>query len=163
MKQYKHVMEILSACRFSLKSANNLNRPTVATSEVSLFRNLFFPCPEEIAEFERLLEGDIYTLLMKAIGTDMDRDEFKGEFFHFLYRPAFSCYNRVHQDDGTVEKVEEPIRKAFETLLPSIVLFLDLCKCQPGTLNPKGVYYKWISRAMISVESQMMLECCATL
>jgi len=163
---YKEVMEILSAYGFRLKSAGELNKPVTVPSDVPLFRNLFFPCPEEIAEFERLLTDDIYRLLMKAIRTDLNRGEFKSKFFHFLYRPAFNRFSKREQEkDGVItgEKIEEPIRKAFATLLPSIVFFFDLCKCRPGTLDQRWDYYKWISRATIAIESQIMLECCANL
>jgi hypothetical protein len=69
------------------------------------------------------------------------------------------------EDDKTwfIEKIEEPVRKAMKTLLPSIVFFLDLCKCQAGTLDRRGSDYKWISRAILSIESQIILECCANL
>jgi hypothetical protein len=160
--QFVRVLEVLQKCRFSLKKIDNLNHSTTSPPDI-IFRNLFFPCPEEIIEFERLLTDDIYSLLMKAIGTDMSRDKFKEEFFHFLYRPAFNRYDKVRHADGTVERTEEPVRKAFGTLLPSILLFLDICKCRPGTLNPTGRYYKWISRAILTIESQIMLECCANL
>ena len=163
---YKGVMENLLACGFSMSSGKELNKNIADSPDKSMFRNLFFPCPEEIEEFERLLKDDIYELLMKAIGTDMDRDEFKEEFFHFLYRPAFSRHDKIEhwqEDRKLIEKREEPVRKSFEALLPSIVLFLDICKCRPGTLDRYGEDYKWTSRAMISIESQIMLECCANL
>ena len=51
----------------------------------------------------------------------------------------------------------------MEALLPSIVFFLDLCKSQPGTLKRKGEYYKCISRAIMGIESKIMLECCTNL
>ena len=115
-----------------------------------------------------MLDEDIYSLLMTATdtGKNLGRDQFKRAFFHFLYRRGFSRNLWTWNcDDGLWfrEKNEEPVRKAMETLLPSIVFFLDLCKCQPGTLKRGGDDYKWISRAMQSIESQIMLECCTNL
>ena len=51
----QQVMEILLACRFRPKSAPNLGQ---STADPPLFRNLFFPCPEEMDEFERMLQED---------------------------------------------------------------------------------------------------------
>ena len=140
-------MKFSNTYRHLLK--DELNNETA----IPLSPNLF-PSPEEIMELERLLEGDFYTRLMEEIGTDMEREEFKGEFFHFLYRPA---------PDPDKADDTDPVREAFKALLPSILHLLDLSKCKPGTLNPWGDYYKWISRAMISLESKIMLECCANL
>jgi hypothetical protein len=158
-------MANLHSCRFSLKTGNSLPNPP---DDVPLFRNLFFPCPEEIAELEGMLHCDFYTLLMRAIGIEktMSRDAFKGEFFRFLYRQAFSRFNvkrRVQREDGTWVAEEEPVRKALVALVPAIVLFLDIAKCRPGTLDRKGDDYKKISHAVQSIESQIMLECCANL
>lgn len=145
-----------------------MDRNVLDAPEALQFRNLFFPSTEEITEFERLLDGDIYSHLMDATGVSetMSRNEFKKRFFQFLYRPAFHRFDRIRRwQDETfyTEKKPEPVRQAFEKLLPSITFFLDLCKSRPGTLDRKGSCYKWISRAMISVESQIMLECCANL
>ena len=160
---YQHVMEILHACRFSLQAEGEEDQ---SNADVSLFRNLFFPCPEEIAKFERMLQSGFYELLMETTGQDIDHKEFKKTFFHFLYRPAFSRYDKIwHCEDTTwfMEKRDNLIRKTMETLLPSIVFFLDLCKSQPGTLKRSGIFYKQISRAIIGIESKIMLECCANL
>jgi len=161
---FQEVIDIFRARRFLIKSVGEVNH---GQSGRPSFRDLFFPSMEEIAKLERLLKEDFYDLLMEAIGTTMRRDDFKGEFFHFLYRPAFHRYNKVcHMEGGNllyIDKVEEPVRKAFEKLLPEITFFLDLCKCKPGTLERKGDDYKWISRAMISIESQVILETCANL
>lgn len=166
---YHGLIEKIRACRFSLKTLPEFEGDDPSISNAFPFRNLYFPSTEEIAEFEKLLDGDFYSCLMNTIGVSetMSRDEFKKCFFHFLYRRACCRFEkRRHWEYGMelhVEKREEPVRKAFETLLPSITFFLDLCKCRPGTLDRKGSYYKGISRAMLSVESQIMLECCANI
>ena len=162
---YQGLLKILLACRFTLKTVEELNQPTTETADVPLFRNLFFPCPKEISDFEKMLDGDIYSLLMKTIGIDqsMSRHKFKRAFFHFLYRPAFRRHDKIRHEDGTIEKIEEPVRKAMMARLPSIVFFLDVCKCCPGTLDPRWEYYKRMARAIQSIESQIMLECCANL
>ena len=158
----REVMKNLRACHFRLKSEDKLDEPT---EDALLFRNLFFPCPEEIVEFEQMLGDDIYTLLMKSVGMEgMGRKRFKGEFFRFLYRPAFCHYDKIQRWENETfytEKREEPVRKAMEALLPSIVFFLDLCKCKPGILK-RGDYQK-ISHAILRIESQIMLETCANL
>jgi hypothetical protein len=169
----KGEIENLHACRFSVKSKDKLNNPGANSKDIPLFRNLFFPCPEEIATFEEMLKGDIYMFLMKAIGLieknmsreefERERNKFKGEFFHFLYRRALSQYNMILDSEGNKEKVEDPVRKAMVARLPSIVFFLDICKCRPGTLSQWGNYYKTMARAIQSIESQIMIECCANL
>ena len=158
-------MEILRACRFSLKSADELNKPNESTCDIPIFRNLFFPSPEEITRFEEMLKNDFYVLLMDAIGLkqNTNRNKFKRAFFHFLYRPGFRRYIKQELEDGTVEKTEDPVRKAMETLLPSIVFFLDLCKCRPGTCDARYEYYKRVACAIMSIESQIMLEACENL
>jgi len=149
---FQGVTKYFHACRFLIKQTGQINRNSAGHKDIPLLRNLFFPSPKEISELERLLENDFYSLLMEAIGTEMGRNEFKTEFFHFLYRPA-----------PYKPETSDPVRDAFKALLPSITHFLDLCKCRPGTLEPWGTYYKWISRAMISLESKIILECCAEL
>lgn len=164
----QRVMENLRSCKFVLKKENDLNK---STAGISSFRSLFFPSSDEILEFEAMLRDDFYVLLMHAIGlkiTDESRDEFKGAFFTFLYRPAFSRFNgrrNVLREDGTwgYEGIVDPVRQAMESRLPSIVLFLDICKCKPGTLDRKGEDYKKISHAIQSIESQILCECCANL
>ena len=161
---YQQVMNNLRACRFWLKSGYN---PDNSTDSIFLFRSLIFPSQEEIAEYERLLSGDIYALLMASIGFDPEeRDQFKEHFFPFLYRPAFSRFNKIeHWEDGTVivEKEEAPVRKSMEELVPSILFFLDLIKCQPGTLKRRGAHYKEVPHLILRIESQIMLETCANL
>jgi len=165
----QYVMENLRACHFWLKPENEPLPSTANASGVPLFRNLFFPSPEEMAEFERMLEEDFYVLLMKAIGiSKRDRRAFKRDFFTFLYNRAFIRYagkRYVEREDGSCgfERIPEPVRLAMVTLLPSIVLFLDICKWQPGTLDREGNDYKKLSYAIQSIESQIMLECCANL
>ena len=165
----KEVTANLSAYQFLPKTGDESHKSTADIPGVPLLRNLFFPCPEEIKELERILNDDIYAQLMNAIGMSSEkRDAFKKSFFRFLYRRAFSRYKGkedILREDGTwgYKRVEEPVRKAMTALLPSIVLFLDLCKCQPGTLKYKGHYYKYTSHAIQSIESQIMLECCANL
>ena len=164
----QRVIENLRAYHFRLKSADDQHKSTADPSSVPLIRNLFFPCPEEIEEFERLLQDDIYVLLMRSIGIErsMSRGTFKDKFFLFLNRPAFWDYEKErYLVDGEiiVEEWEEPVRKAMTALLPSIVFFLDICKCQPGTLKRGGVDYKKLSHALMRIESQILLECCANL
>ena len=157
------VMESLIACRFSLKSKDQWER---SIADPPLFRNLFFPCPEEISEFEGMLQDDFYTLLMAATGQTLDRNQFKSAFFHFLYRPARVRKDTEWYKEGTTwyqVKTDNPVRKAMEALLPSIVFFLDICKCRPGTLDNRWDYYKWTARAIQSIESQIVLEACANL
>jgi len=166
-------MDDFKACRFStfFREVSSQNQDAIVSSQppfTPVFRDLFFPCQAEIDKFERILRGDIYTLLMEASGDKdkISRDLFKKKFFHFLYRRAFKRNEgRMYMRDGAMYSTikKEPVRKAFEILLPSILFFLDLCKCRPGTLDPKTDDYKWISRAMIYTESQIMLECCANL
>ena len=48
-EHYQQVTDILSACRFRLKSED---KPNKNPADIPMFRNLFFPCPEEIDEFE---------------------------------------------------------------------------------------------------------------
>jgi len=133
------------------------------------FRDLFFPCKAEIDEFEKILSGDLYDDLMIAVNVKgkQSRDDFKGDFFHFLYRQACvkeeTIIHGKHLDLDYIEKVDEPIRKAFETLLPAIMLFIDICKSAPGTLSKKGTSYKLLPTAMQSVESQIIMECCTNL
>jgi len=159
----KEVTARLNACR----SVQNLEYKTA--TGVPLIRNLFFPSQEEIAELERLLQGDIYLLLMEAIGIDSEeRDAFKTQFLKFLYNKANSRYigkQSVLREDGTwgYEWLYEPVRKSMRVLLPSIVLFLDLCKRNPMTLKRKGGFHKYTSHAMQRIESQIMLETCANL
>jgi hypothetical protein len=151
-----------------LKKENDLFSPT---TEALPFRNLFFPCPEEISECEAMIRDDFYTLLMKSIGIvdkSMVRDEFKGDFFTFLYRPAFSRFKGrlgVIREDGSwgLEGIKDPVRMAMEAHLPSIVHFLDICKCRSGTLDRKGKDYKIVSHAIQSIESMILCECCANL
>jgi len=161
VEQYKQVKENFQDCRRILESMWESVNFTASPPCLTDFRNLFFPSQREIDQFEKTLADDIYSLLMKEIGTDLTRDYFKTEFFHFLYRPAFSYY--IGKRDSKDGATEEPIRKSMQGLFPSIVFFLDLCKCQPGTLNRKGIWYKWVPRAMLSIESQIMLECCTNL
>ena len=160
-------MRILCACRFFVKQEAHFHQSTADPSDISLFRNLFFPSLEEISEYERLLHDDIYTALMGAIGIPgKERGAFKPLFLTFLYNRAVSRYKtRIRWEDETFykDKVEEPVRKAMITLFPSIVFFFDLCKCKPGTLDRKGDDYKWFSHAVQSIESQIMLECCTNL
>jgi hypothetical protein len=160
-------MKNLRACRFVPKKENELHK---SPADAPLFRCLFFPSPEEISEFEAMLQDDFYTLLMKSIGIEktMERDAFKGDFFKFLYRRAFSRFNgrrSIEREDGTwgFEGINDPVRMAMETLVPSIVHFLDLSKCKPGTLDRKGKDYKTVSQAIQSIESQILCECCANL
>lgn len=164
----KAVMSLIHACRFSPKpnetgvSVND--NPMVGTP---LFRDMFFPCDEEIANYEQALSGDIYILMMKELGlvNRSERKKFKTELLRFLYRPALSRKDTIYYwDDGPVkERIDNPIRKAFESLFPAITLFLDICKCRPCTLNRRGDQYKWLARAIQSIESQIILECCDNL
>jgi len=162
----KTLMNKLNACRFFLKPKDDLHKPT---TDPLLFRNLFFPCPEEIDEYEQVLQGDIYTTLMESIGLpDRGRGAFKTAFLSFLYNKAFRPFSEVRRslrEDRTweVERIPEPVRQAMNALLPSIVFFLDLCKCNPITLKRKGGDHAKISHAIQSIESQIMLECCANL
>jgi hypothetical protein len=163
---YQQVVKNLSACHFTLKSGDNLKQPA---TDIPVFRNLFFPSPEEIAEFENMLQGDFYILLMDAIGIPHKiRNQFKRDFFNFLYRRACTRYKGsqpAFREDGTCyeEKIREPVRSAMEALLPSIVHFLDIIKTRPGTLDNRWGYYKHTARAVQSIESQIMLETCANL
>ena len=163
---YQQIRKNLHACRITQKFRHNSDQ---ATADIPLFRNLFFPGPEEILEYERLLADDLYTLLMNSIGIDQkERDQFKGDFFHFLYRPAFSRFNgkqQVLRADGSwgLEGILAPVRQSMEELVPSILFFLDLIKCRPGTLKRKGTHYKKVSHLILRIESQIMLETCANL
>ena len=103
---------------------------------------------------------------MEATGQSLERKPFKREFFRFLYRRAFTRYDKRQHDEGNTgieERRENPVRKAMKALLPAIVHFLDICKCRPGTLDNRWNHYKWMARAIISIESQIMLEYCANL
>ena len=149
----------------------------VSQSDRQTTQNLFFLSQEDILEFEKILENDLYKRLMDSIGIGdgMEKEEyqnrrnqFKRDFFHFLYRPALCRYIKTeHWVDGKriIERKEDQVRKAFKELLPSITSFLDMCKCKPGTMEswPKKDYYKHISNAMMSIESQIILETCANL
>lgn len=172
----------LRACNFysglcdpTVVEQSDSSRPLPSTKPLFTpdFRDLFFPSREEIAEFERILKSDIYTLLMEAAGIKgKNRDFFKREFFHFLYKPPFKKHEKkaVERHAPTNDPPPlEPVRKAFGTLLPSILFFLDLCKCPSGTIK-RGRdrdggkrYHRFISQAMQAVESQIMLECCDNL
>jgi hypothetical protein len=164
----QRVMENLRSRKFVLKKDNDLNK---STADIFPFRSLFFPSSDEISEFEAMLRDDFYVLLMHAIGlkiADESRDAFKRAFFKFLYRQAFSRFNgrrSVEREDGSwgYEGIPDPVRQAMESSLPSIVLFLDICKCKPGTLDRKGEDYKKIAHAIQSIESQILCECCANL
>ena len=133
------------------------------------FRDLFFPCTAEIERFGEVLSGDIYDELMTAIHVKgkVSRDDFKEDFFQFFYRRA--CIKKETVDHATYmdfdysERIPEPIRQAFETLLPSIMLFIDICKSPPGKLSKRGKFYKLLPTAMQSVESQIIMECCTNL
>jgi len=167
LELHKQVANKLRAYRIKRK-CGSISDPSTANAQ--LFRNLFLPCPEEILEYERLLADDIYTLLMTSIGKDpeTERDQFKKDFFHFLYRPAFSRFDgkrREQREDGTwvFKGIPEPVRQSMEELIPSILFFLDLCKCRPGTLKRKGKHYKKVSHLILRIESQIMLEACANL
>ena len=161
---YEGATAILFECRCSLKPVDESNKPDSDIDAIPPIRNLFFPCPEELAAFEEMLQGDFYTRLMEEIGMDRrNRDKFKRWFFRFLYRPAFRRKIKTWMEDGTTEKIVDPVRKAMVSLLPSIVFFLDLCKCRPGTLDPRWAYYKWAARAIMYVESQIMVETCTNL
>jgi len=164
---YKQLVKDLSGCRVVPKSAHKIGQ---SADGVPVLRNLVFPSKEEIEEFERMLQKDFYLLLMRAISIEhsMGRGQFKGEFFRFLYQPALIRYNGTQtafrEDDMCYEeKVKAPVRLAMETLLPSIVHFLDICKCRPGTLDNRWDYYKHTARAIQSIESQIMLEVCNNL
>ena len=169
---YKQLVADLLGCRVLLKSAHEIGQ---SIAGVPVLRNLIFPSREEIEAFEGMLQGDFYLMLMKAIGIPRsERKAFKTNFLTFLYRRALTRYNRPDKNeipvvafrkDGTCyeEKIKEPVRLAMETLLPSIVHFLDICKCRPGTLDNRWDYYKWMARAIQKIESQIMLETCANL
>ena len=167
LELHQRVTNKLHAYRIKRK-CGSISDPSTVNAQ--LFRNLFLPCPEEILEYERLLADDIYTLLMTSIGKDpeTERDQFKKDFFHFLYRPAFSRFDgkrREQREDGTwvFKGIPEPVRQSMEELIPSILFFLDLCKCRPGTLKRKGKHYKKVSHLILRIESQIMLEACANL
>ena len=165
---YQQVADNLLSCHFTPRVWDKVKQPP---GDIALFRSLFFPSREEIEEFELMLQDGFYELLMKAIGmeiTKVNRDKFKVDFLTFFYRRACTRYKGTHpvfREDGTryEEKIREPVRLAMETLLPAITHFLDICKCRPGTLDPRWNYHKWISRAIQSIESKIMLEVCANL
>jgi hypothetical protein len=122
--------------------------------------------------FGELLNGDIYVLLMEITGLNknMSRNQFKQMFYAYLYRPAFSKYDRSKstlqkRENGEyyIEKVEEPVWRAVNTLMPGIGFFIDLCKCIPGTRQRGKTDYKCISQAILKIESKIMLEAVANL
>ena len=155
---YKQLVEDFSGCRVVLKSVHAMGQ---SATGVPVLQNLIFPSPEEIAEFERMLQDDFYLTLMGAIGIpSRERKTFKRAFLRFLYKRALTRYDRT---DNNEEKIKEPVRLAMEARLPAIVHFLDICKCRPGSLDNRWEYYKWMARAIQRIESKIMLEVCSNL
>lgn len=105
--------------RHEITQENDVGHGDVGQN-IPRFRDLFFPCREEIEAFEEILSGDIYDQLMAAINVKgkQSRDDFKEFFFHFLYRPACvrkeKIVNAVGPGERYIERYDEPIRKAFE-------------------------------------------------
>jgi len=162
----QEVMTILRPCGFRLKMEDTLEQPAVPDD---LFQSLFFPSLEEMEAYETILQGDIYLQLMKAIGMNpKERDAFKTSFLTFLNRKAFSRNNgrrMVLRENGALgyEGIKDPVRASMEKLFPSIVHFLDLCKCRSGTFEGKGGHHRMFSHAIQRIESKLMLEACANL